>query len=183
MGNEEELIPGSRHLLLTGKPGCGKTTVIQKAVEGRNDAGGFYTGEVRRGGKRTGFSITTLDGRNGILAGTDIDSAINLGRYGINVPDIDGVAASSVEAAIRDEGTRVIVIDEIAAMELASERFRKAVTLALASGKKVLGTIQKRSHPFLDGIRSRPDVSVVEVNAGNRYELTGSVVNWLDSPP
>ncbi|MBU4178886.1 MAG: hypothetical protein KJ625_02965, partial [Actinobacteria bacterium] len=82
MSNEERLIPDTRHLLLTGKPGCGKTTVIRRAVDGRSDAGGFYTGEVREGGRRTGFSITTLDGRSGILAGTDIESSVHLGRYG-----------------------------------------------------------------------------------------------------
>ncbi len=180
MSNKECLIPDTRHLLLTGKPGCGKTTVIRQVVDGRSDAGGFYTGEVRKGGRRTGFSITTLDGRSGMLAGIDIRSSVHLGRYRVNVTDIDEIAASSVEAAVSGDGVGVVVIDEIASMEMASERFRRAVLMALAGGKSVLGAIQARSHPFLDGIRSRPDVSVIEVNGGNREELPALIGEWLD---
>ncbi|MCJ7744781.1 MAG: nucleoside-triphosphatase, partial [Actinobacteria bacterium] len=39
-----------KNLLLTGRPGCGKTTVIRKALEGRTGAGGFFTEEIRTGG-------------------------------------------------------------------------------------------------------------------------------------
>ena len=182
MSDEERLIPDTRHLLITGRPGCGKTTVIRRAVEGRSNAGGFYTGELREGGNRTGFSITTLDGRSGILAGIDIESGVRLGRYGVNVTDIAEIAASSIEAAAGDDTVGVVVIDEIASMEMASERFRMAVILALAGDKRVLGAIQARSHPFLDGIKSRPDVSVIEVKHGNREELPGLVAEWLDRP-
>ena len=180
MSDNKLQIPDTRDLLLTGKPGCGKTTVIRRVVDGRSDTGGFYTGEVREGGRRTGFSITTLDGRSGILAGTDIESSVHLGRYGVNVTDIDEIAASSVEAAVSGDAVGVVVIDEIASMEMASERFRRAVLMALAGDKRVLGTIQARSHPFLDGIRSRPGVSVIEVNVGNREELPALIEEWLD---
>lgn len=180
MSDDRLQIPDTRHLLLTGKPGCGKTTVIRRAVDGRSDAGGFYTGEIREGGNRTGFSITTLDGRSGILAGTGVESGIHLGRYGVNVTDIDEIAASSVEAAVSGDVVSVVVIDEIASMEMASDRFRRAVLMALAGGKSVLGTIQARSHPFLDGIKSHPDVSVIEVNVGNREELPALIREWLD---
>ena len=39
--------------LLTGRPGCGKTTLIRRLVEGLGvSAGGFYTEEIRRGSRR-----------------------------------------------------------------------------------------------------------------------------------
>lgn len=170
---------GTGHLLLTGRPGCGKTTLIREATEGRDDAGGFYTGEIREAGKRTGFSITALDGRKGILAGVDIRSEIKVGRYGVNIGDIDGIAASAVEDAVSDPRVRTIVIDEIASMELASRRFKETVRFSLDSGKRVLGTIQAKRIPFLDSIRSRSDVRIIEVNPGNRYALKGLLAEWL----
>jgi nucleoside-triphosphatase len=168
-----------KHLLLTGRPGCGKTTVIRKALEGRTGAGGFYTEEIRKGGRRTGFSINTLDGRKGLLAGADFNSPVRVGRYGVNLKDIDGVAVSSIERAISDPRTRVVVIDEIASMEMSSNVFREAVGAALDGPKSILGSIQMRRYPFLDDIRARPDVELIEVTPENRNELPSLVTKWM----
>jgi len=64
-------------------------------------------------------------------------------------------------------------------MELCSERFKEAVRKALDSGKPVLGTIQMKSHPFLDEIRSRSDVRVLEVKEGKGEEVLEEVKGWL----
>lgn len=170
----------NKHLLLTGRPGCGKTTVLQKAIAGRERIGGFYTSEVRDGGKRTGFSINALDGRRGTLASRYIESRVTVGPYGVNVEDLDRVGTSSIESAIEDPLVDVILIDEIAAMEISSRRFQDAVLAALGSKKNVLGTIQSRKHPFLDDIRNRDDVEVMEVNRSNREKLVDVVGDWIE---
>jgi len=40
-----------KNILLTGKPGCGKTTLIRRVLERLTeiDSGGFYTQEIRKG--------------------------------------------------------------------------------------------------------------------------------------
>lgn len=51
-------IDGSnKNLLLTGPPGCGKTTVIRHLIDRLGDvrAAGFYTQEIREQGQRIGF--------------------------------------------------------------------------------------------------------------------------------
>ncbi|XP_021122068.1 cancer-related nucleoside-triphosphatase isoform X6 [Heterocephalus glaber] len=62
----------ARHVFLTGSPGVGKTTLIQKASELLQSSGlpvdGFYTEEVRQGGRRTGFDVVTLSGARGPLS-------------------------------------------------------------------------------------------------------------------
>lgn len=51
-------------ILLTGDPGCGMTTLIQRVLADLSlPVGGFYTQEVREGRTRKGFEIITLDGR------------------------------------------------------------------------------------------------------------------------
>jgi nucleoside-triphosphatase len=124
------------NVLLTGKPGVGKTTIIKKVVEGRENAGGFYTEEIRDR-YRKGFKIMTLDGEEGILAHVDIKNRRTVGKYGVNTPDIDAIAVKSVEESLDRE---IIVIDEIGKMELYSEKFRDILGKALDTGN-VLGTI------------------------------------------
>ncbi|KAM9701358.1 cancer-related nucleoside-triphosphatase isoform 2-T2 [Dama dama] len=62
----------ARHVFLTGPPGVGKTTLIQKATEVLKSSGmpvdGFYTEEVRQGGRRIGFDVVTLSGIRGPLS-------------------------------------------------------------------------------------------------------------------
>ena len=61
-------------ILVTGAPGIGKTTVCNSiAHQLGSDVVGFYTEEVRFGGKRIGFDIVTLgsESKRGVLARTN----------------------------------------------------------------------------------------------------------------
>ena len=69
-------------ILVTGKPGCGKTTLIKRLadVTGKR-AGGFYTEEIRGGGRRQGFRLVTLDGDKATFAHCDIQSPYKVSKY------------------------------------------------------------------------------------------------------
>lgn len=163
-------------ILLSGRPGCGKTTIIRDVVEALDvPAGGFYTEEVRAGGRRLGFDLVSLDGQRATLASVDSRSRLRVSRYGVEIDALDRLGASAIDSAIA--GARLIVIDEIGKMELYSEGFRQAVLAALDSGKPVLGTIMLGPHPFADSIRQRPDVEVLAVTEGNRAELPHRILD------
>ena len=143
--------------LLTGSPGVGKTTVIREAIAGsKARAGGFYTEEIRVGGVRQGFKIITLDGHDSILAHANISSHHRVGKYAVDVANLDDVAVTSLHQAINE--TDLIIIDEIGRMELFSPLFREAVLKAISSNKKVLGSIMLNHHPFADEIKRLPGV-------------------------
>ncbi len=99
-------------LLLTGRPGVGKTTVIRKVAAGLAGwrLGGFYTEEIRVAGERRGFSLTAFDGRQGVMAHVDFRGRDRVGRYGVDVAVIDELAASTL-ALSRDAS--VYLVDEI----------------------------------------------------------------------
>jgi nucleoside-triphosphatase len=168
----------STTILLTGHPGCGKTTLIKRVVARLNcPVGGFYTQEIREGGARLGFEIVTFDGQTGILAHVDIHSPRRVGRYGVNLAALESVGITSVRHAM--QGGALVVIDEIGPMELFSAPFRQMVLDALDGDGVVLGSIVRRSKPFSDQIKARPDVTLVEVHPGNRDALVNELVARL----
>ena len=165
--------------LLTGKPGTGKTTVIRQALAGAAvKAGGFYTHEIRSGGNRLGFRIVTLDGKEAVLSHVDNRSRYRVGKYGVDISNLDGIAVAAIERAL--EESDLIVIDEIGKMELLSTRFREAVLKAMDSGRKVLGTIMLAPHPFADEIKRRPEVRVLEVTRSNQQQVLKEITDWLE---
>ena len=72
--------------LITGKPGVGKTTLVQKIIELMRLAKmtGFFTVEIRYMGSRLGFELQSLNGESRTLAHVEIDSQHRVGRYGVD---------------------------------------------------------------------------------------------------
>lgn len=169
-------------ILLTGRPGVGKTTVIMKVLEGfEGTAGGFYTEEIRRGNIREGFRIRTLDGRNGILAHISDSGPFRVGKYGVDVGALDGIALPSLEMAL--ETDELVIIDEIGKMELFSRRFRSLLQRILKSEKGILGVIHQKVDPFTRRIRRLPAVEIVTVTEMNRDSLPRLILERLQYEP
>jgi nucleoside-triphosphatase len=165
-------------ILLTGSPGCGKTTAIKRILaQLSRPAGGFYTEEVREGGTRNGFKIVTLDGREGMLAHVNIQSSARIGRYGVDTRVVDSIAVDSIRHALAEK--RLVVIDEIGPMEIFSGAFCQAVMDALASDSVVLGTIVKRRNMFADKIKALPNITLIEVTTVNRDRMVHEIVKLL----
>ena len=169
-----------RALLLTGRPGVGKTTVIRSAVAQLGArAGGFYTEEIREAGRRTGFRLVALDGPAGILASLNVSGPCRVGRYGVHLSDLERVGVSALWRAIRHPEVPVVVIDEIGKMELFSPAFREAVLAGLDSPKAVLGTITMARSSWVDAVKSRPGVILLEVTPANRSTCPELILDWL----
>jgi len=168
------------HLLITGRPRTGKTTLISELIQRWPErCGGFITEEIREGGERLGFRLRTLDGRMGILASIHLTSPYRVSRYGVDVDSLDKIGVEAIYRAI--ESKEIVVIDEIGKMELYSLKFQQAVLAALNSPKRVLGVIHLARLPFLDQIRSRPDVVLFEVDGENNAEVKKRIISMIES--
>jgi nucleoside-triphosphatase len=166
-------------VLLTGRPGCGKTTLIKRVVnELALSAGGFYTEEIRRRGERVGFKIITLDGKEAVLAHVDFPAAgpQRIGKYGLDLSALK-IGIQSIRAAM--DARQLVVIDEIGPMELRSRAFRDVVNEAFDSpeASALLATITARPFPFTNAIKKRPDVILIEVRSNNREQLISELSN------
>jgi len=183
-----------KNILISGPPGCGKTTLIKEILKDlKTKAGGFFTEEIREGGERKGFKIITLDGKDynpptasshrlcrrapGILAHENIKSNFRVSRYGVNLKDLEEIGVPSVLKAI-DEG-KIVVIDEIGKAELFSEKFKEAVFKALNSKNKVLGTIKISRDLFTEKIRKREDTKIFYLKKEEREKIKEEILKIL----
>jgi nucleoside-triphosphatase len=157
-------------LFLTGNPGVGKTTLVRAIVERLEDAtcAGFYTEEKRHRGQRIGFRVITLDGREGRLASLGREKP-TVGRYSVHIEEFEKLVLPELDTAITPAD--LYVIDEIGKMELLSRPFRNRVIELLAQPTNLLATIAKKGRGFIEQIKDRSDVELIEVTRNNRDDL------------
>jgi nucleoside-triphosphatase len=166
----------TKKVLLTGRPGCGKTTLVKRVVNKLAlPPGGFYTEEMRERGQRVGFKLVTLDGEEAVFAHVNFKTRERLGKYGLNLSALEAVGVKAIREAVRTR--QLVVIDEIGPMEIRSPVFRDTVSDALDSPdvSGILATITARSLPFADAIKRRADVMVIELRPDNREQLVSEL--------
>jgi nucleoside-triphosphatase len=134
------------------------------------------TREVREGQRRSGFQIKTAAGEEGILAHVGYRGPPRVGRYGVDLEEFERIALPTLEGV--PEGS-VVVIDELGRMELASKRFRDAVSALFAQDMAVVATVHAHRHPFTDELKRRDDVAVERVTRGNRDALPARILAAL----
>lgn len=167
-------------LLITGRPGVGKTTLIRKlaGLLGRR-AAGFYTEEIRESGERVGFRLVTLDGRTAVFAhvGWAGHATHRVGRYGVDLDVLDRIGVQALRQGVKRR--RVILVDEIGKMELASDAFRTAMEEAASGAAPMVAAITVAPHPWAEAFRRRPDVTLCEITPANRDQVLDAAHAWL----
>jgi nucleoside-triphosphatase len=169
-----------RTLLLTGRPGTGKTTVIRTVAKSLGDrAGGFYTEEIRGPGGRKGFRLVTLDGRDAVMAHVDLkgQGRPRVSRYGVDVGTVERVGVTALRQAMQE--CRIVVVDEIGKMELFCGPFKDVVLQAVGGPHIVIATVMAKPNPWIDALKAQPGVEEWEVTAKNRDKMAEKVIQWL----
>jgi nucleoside-triphosphatase len=158
-----------KNLLLTGPPGCGKTTLVRRIVEELQvlPVAGFYTEEIREGKERAGFALVSLDGGEGVLSHVRFPGPHRVGRYGV---DIAGFEAFLEGLRAGDPGLRLVVIDEVGKMECLSGRFRSFLKERLDGPVPLLATIALRGTTPIGQVKARPDVRIITMGMEDREE-------------
>jgi nucleoside-triphosphatase len=158
-------------ILITGRPGVGKTTLVQKLLaRGGPIAGGFFTEETRLRGRRVGFRVKDVHtGAEGVLSHADAPGGPRVGKYRVDLASFERIGVNALRQALGRPG--VVVIDEVGKMELFSKPFQAAVAEVMDSDHPVLATVPVHRHPFLEALRRRSDVELIEITTSNRDEL------------
>jgi nucleoside-triphosphatase len=165
-----------RVLLLTGVPGIGKTTVIRYIADRLKERklGGFYTEEIREHGVRRGFRLVGFDGIERVIAHVDFPKVHRVGKYGVDVGQIDE-AADRLTHGPAD----VYLIDEIGKMECLSDRFVSRMRILLDGRQPVIATVARHGSGFIEEVKRGKGAVVLEVTHANRDTLAVQVLKWL----
>ena len=167
-------------LLLTGNPGVGKTTLIRAVVQQLDDivCAGFYTEEKKHAGQRIGFRIVPLDGDEGTLASVGRKTPA-VGRYSVHIEEFEKLVLPNLDPEVTPAD--LYVIDEIGKMELLSRAFREALVNLLARPTNLLATIAKRGQGFIDQVKRRNDIELIEVSLKNRDRLAAEIAHRIQT--
>jgi len=167
-------------LLITGRPGAGKTTAIRAiaAALAARPLAGFYTEEIRRAGERQGFRLVTFDGRSAVMAHVDFTGRPRVGRYGVDVALLDAMAESGLAPGGPVE---CYLVDEIGKMECLSPRFVSALRDVLDGPLPVVATVARSGRGFIAEVKQRSDAECWELTPSNRDGLPGRALDWLRS--
>jgi nucleoside-triphosphatase len=172
-----------RVILLTGRPGVGKTTIVNRVYE-HYSAGGFKvegmtTREVREAGARTGFMITDLSsGQEGWLAKKDLTAGPRVGSYVVVSDDLEKIGVAALERSMNGAAD-LVIIDEIGPMEMTSASFRNNIFKVLNGNRTVLATVKYGSrYPEVEKTLQK---SVHwEVTKENRESIYRMIIRQID---
>lgn len=162
-------------VLITGSPGVGKTTLIKSLCQDLTQCSGFYTEELREGGKRTGFDIVSLDGstRAPLARVNTSVKGPKVGQYTVITSDFELLAQKLLNSK-SIENCQYVIIDEIGKMENFSSKFQVMVRKIFESDSKhIIATIPVKyeSISLVKEIVNRSDTEIIEVTKSNRDSI------------
>ncbi len=167
-------------IAITGLPGTGKTTLIRRLSSFLQERGielaGFYTVELREGGKRVGFDIVTLPQERRIPLARVGSGRARVGRYRVLVENLDEVCRGMLSSS----QPALYIVDELGKMELFSSEFLKLMDRVL-KGNFLLTYGKKLRHPIKDRLLRLPDLENFEINPSNREELYIKIRQLIES--
>lgn len=177
-------------LLLTGAPRSGKSTLVRRLVDGfPGNAGGMMVAELPGpDGRRCGFEVQVVWRSAGgelrvvdraVLAQADlaeVPEGARFGRYIIR-PEALAIAVRALDAAMHEGG--LVIIDEVGPLQLTSHAFRDALLRCLDGPCGLLATVAQSQDPFVERLKARPGVRVVEVTRQNRQHLVEGLGTWI----
>lgn len=142
-------------------------------------AGGVFCPEIREDGERVGFEIVDVaTGESRILAHVDQRDGPSVGKYRVNVQNVDATCRSAFSRAL--ESADFVVVDEIAPMEVHSDEFVRGVRRALDADVPLVAAVHYRSTAgFIGEAKNRDDVEIFEVSEATRDRLPGRLEERL----
>ena len=170
-----------KHLLIVGRSGVGKTTLLQRLIQALRSRpiDGFVTEELREREQRMGFWLSAVDGRQVLLAHRRLEHGVRVGPYKVNVSVLEEVAVPILQRGLRQ--AQVLFLDELGRMELSSARFERAVQDAFDRGPALVATAGLSPLPLVQALKRRRDVELIPLTPANRAAVQEELLARLEA--
>ncbi len=173
-------------VVITGRPGIGKTTVFSKVVGMLRSkgitVGGFICPEIRREGIRVGFDIIDiLSGERSPLARTFRHSSLDVcvarvGKYCVLEGAVN-VGCNAIDVALRTAD--VVGIDEVGPMELKLAKLRECMERVLKDPQVTALIVLHRRLAGSVGSLVRGERRLFWVTESNRVKLPSLITDII----
>ncbi len=165
------------NLFLTGKKGVGKSTLLNKIIKEVDLSIGGYITEKKIEEHIKTFTIVSLYDYTEKYP----IAKINIKKYSkeIFVDNFKYPIVTLLDKSLKNRD--LIVMDELGFMENNIEPFTSKVYEILDSNKIVFGVLKDFDCEFLNNIRTRKDVCIIEVTKNNRDYLHREIIDIMKS--
>ncbi len=160
-------------ILITGKMGIGKTTLIKKVIdEFKINLIGFFTYYKFKGSLKQYFFHDLITKTIIKIGEKEKNSDLS-----VDISVFDGFCSDALDRVLNSK-ENVVVMDELGRFEENSESFKSRI-FDLIKKKKVLGVIKEYDSPFLNEIRELKNVEVININEDNRDALLKELLDFI----
>ena len=154
-----------KNILITGIPKSGKSTILRNIISNEENKVGFVTNEILKDGERIGFELESYDGKKNILSHVDFKTDVKVSKYFVDLEKVVEI----LPLVEKYEDCDLLYIDEVGQMQLYSDEFKLLVQKFLDSNNICIMTLSKVFlSDFIEEIKTRDDVILVDINEKNR---------------
>lgn len=165
-----------KNILITGEPRSGKSTLLRQLISSIPNKAGFVTNEIVDNGERVGFETETHLGNKEVVAHVDYRTPYQVSKYFVDPSRFEPLLEE-----VRVFGpSDVLYIDEIGPMQLFSPVFKDFVRTYFDSPNTCVAVIKLLNvDPFIEEIKARKDIVLVELTSENREEKNKFISAFL----
>ena len=164
-----------RHILIVGRNGVGKSTVIRALLE---TIPGPISGVItkKEAPQPDGFCPVYIHSY-GVPKRYGIENRIGLCSRGNSIAFPEAFDRFAASPSFPKDG--VVVFDELGFLESSAPRFTEAVLKTLDDAPLVIAAVRDKSTPFLDAVRSHPRADVYRIDPENRDRLRETLLSEM----
>lgn len=179
----------TRNLFLTGTVKCGKSTLIKQEITPfLDDVGGYFVQRLLCSGENLGFKMLEITNSEDYVLEKEISSTnkekdlvvylSDDGSWKSSINTFETTGVDILERSYRSK-KKLVLMDELGRVEEYAPRFRQMVETLLDDPAFVLGVLKKEANIFLDGIRERNDLLVIDLDSWHSQDAVKRVRSFL----